>query len=99
MNALASVRSLATRPPLQAGGAHVTFRVKGETPIRKLIVKFEEAKGFSRGVYKYMADGKIITAADEKADDAAKTVTVSELGLEDGDKVDVMLAQDGGGCA
>ena len=46
-----------------------------------------------------MADGKIITAADENVNDAAKTVTVSELGLEDGDQVDVMLAQNGGSCA
>ncbi|RIA89031.1 small ubiquitin-related modifier-like protein [Glomus cerebriforme] len=71
------------------GNDHIemTFRVKKTKPLQKLMEVFSERNGLTMRTLKFLYDGDRI-----KNDD-----TPESLEMEDGDAIDVMVEQTGGG--
>lgn len=67
-------------------GAEVFFKIKKHTPLRKLMDAYCSRQGTSRSTIRFLYDGNRVS------DD----MTAKELGLEDGDIIDVYLQQTGG---
>jgi len=71
---------------VDANGAEVFFKIKKQTPIRKMMNAFCERQGVSPNSVRFLYDGKRITG----------DATPAELDMEDGDSIDVVVEQTGG---
>lgn len=67
-------------------GATVSFRVKSSTPLAKLFDAYAKKEGVAASSIKFMLDGAPISPQQ----------TPRELGLGEGDQIDVMSSQVGG---
>lgn len=68
-------------------GSVVHFKIKKNTPLRKLMSAYCERTGVKLGSMRFRFDGSAINETD----------TPSQLDMEDGDSIDVFQQQTGGG--
>jgi len=71
---------------VDANGAEVFFKIKKQTPLRKMMNAFCERQGVSANSVRFLYDGKRITG----------DATPQELDMEEGDAIDVVVEQTGG---
>lgn len=67
-------------------GSVVHFKIKKNTPLRKLMNAYCDRTGVKSGVMRFRFDGQPINETD----------TPSQLDMEDGDVIDVFQQQTGG---
>jgi len=70
-----------------ADGTSLSFRVKAKTQFKKIASAYAEKKGHAVAGLNFMFDGDRLDYQDQ---------SVNDLGLADGDIVDVAMAQIGG---
>ena len=70
-------------------GSEIFFKCKQTTPLRKLINAFCQRQGVNAASVRFLFDGQRINPMQ----------TPQELEMEDGDVIDVMVEQQGGGAA
>ncbi|XP_060521144.1 small ubiquitin-related modifier 3 [Cylas formicarius] len=68
--------------------AVVQFKIKRQTPLRKLMTAYCERAGLSTNVVRFRFDGNPISEAD----------TPTTLDMEEGDTIEVYQQQTGGYC-
>lgn len=67
-------------------GSVVHFRIKKNTPLKKLMTAYCERQGLSQGAIRFVFDG----------DNIEETDTPSRLNMEDDDTIEVFQQQTGG---
>jgi small ubiquitin-related modifier len=68
-------------------GSLITFSIKDSMLMRKLMDAYEKKRGVDAGVFKYTLNGEIINPDS----------TIADVGIQDNDQIDAMMAQTGGG--
>ncbi|KAH7886588.1 ubiquitin-related domain-containing protein [Phlebopus sp. FC_14] len=68
-------------------GNHITVKVKPNMPFKKIFDAAEKRFGKDSNTFKFVFEGKRLNAAD----------TPAEMDMEDGDMIDAVLEQLGGG--
>lgn len=69
-------------------GSETFFKVRGSTKISKVLKAFNERANVDDGTYRYTHDGERVRESSEH--------TIEQLGIEDGDAIDVHVSQEGG---
>jgi small ubiquitin-related modifier len=67
-------------------GREILFRTKRDSPIEKMMNAYSRRQGVDKTAFRFLFDGQRIEAAQ----------TPKELGMENGDLIDVVLSQTGG---
>ncbi|KAJ9435502.1 Ubiquitin-like protein pmt3/smt3 [Diplonema papillatum] len=73
---------------VNADGAEVYFKIRRNTPLKKLMDAYCKKQGVSRSAVRFLFDGSPLD--DSKTPD--------DLDMEDDDVIDAMIEQIGGSC-
>ncbi|KAJ9441782.1 Ubiquitin-like protein pmt3/smt3 [Diplonema papillatum] len=73
---------------VNADGAEVYFKIRRNTPLKKLMDAYCKKQGVSRSAVRFLFDGSPLD--DSKTPD--------DLDMEDDDVIDAMIEQVGGSC-
>lgn len=67
-------------------GREILFRTKKDSPIEKMMNAYSKRQGVDKNSFRFLFDGQRIEASQ----------TPRDLGMENGDMIDVVLSQTGG---
>uniref|UniRef100_A0A7S0ZD19 Ubiquitin-like domain-containing protein n=1 Tax=Timspurckia oligopyrenoides TaxID=708627 RepID=A0A7S0ZD19_9RHOD len=70
-------------------GNEVQFKIKRSTPLSKLMQAYSQRLGAQQDTFRFMFDGKRVQTGD----------TPDSLDMDDGDCIDAMIYQQGGGMS
>lgn len=79
---------------VEQSGTEIVFRLKPTYPISKLINAFCKRKQCSIDTYRFLHNGNRLGSNSENIKGSHSTI--QQLGIQDGDVIDVMASQTGG---